>query len=88
MRTTEGIFCAGVDHHATPLAAREALASLAGDRLTPHLIEHEGAEEVVFLSTCNRVEIYGRSGRRGPEITAALGRAMPPELAEVWKSVS
>ena len=85
MRTTEGIFCAGVDHHATPLAAREALASLAGDRLTPHLIEHEGAEEVVFLSTCNRVEIYGRSGRRGPEIAAALGRAMPPELAEVWK---
>jgi glutamyl-tRNA reductase len=67
------------------LAAREALASLAGDRLTPHLIEHEGAEEVVLLSTCNRVEIYGRSGRRGPEIAAALGRAMPPELAEVWK---
>ena len=85
MRTTEGIFCAGVDHHATPLAAREALAALAGERLTPHLIEHEGAEEVVFLSTCNRVEIYGRSGRRGPEIAAALGRAMPPELADVWK---
>jgi len=84
MRTTEGIFCAGVDHHATPLAAREALASMAGERLTPHLIEHEGAEEVVFLSTCNRVEIYGRSGWRGPEIAAALGRAMPPDLAEVW----
>ena len=84
MRTTDGIFCAGVDHHATPLAAREALASLAGDRLTPHLIEHEGAEEVVLLSTCNRVEIYGRSGRRGPEIAAALGRAMPADLAEIW----
>ena len=84
MRTTEGIFCAGVDHHATPLAAREALASLAGERLTPHLIEHEGAEEVVFLSTCNRVEIYGRSNRRGPEIAAALGRAMAPEMAAVW----
>ena len=84
MRTTEGIFCAGVDHHATPLAAREALASRAGDRLTPHLIEHEGADEVVLLSTCNRVEIYGRSGRRGPEIAAALGRAMPADLAEIW----
>ena len=85
MRTTVGIFCAGVDHHATPLAARETLASLVGERLTPHLIEHEGAEEVVFLSTCNRVEIYGRSGRRGPEIAAVLGRAMPPEMAEVWE---
>jgi glutamyl-tRNA reductase len=85
MMTTERIFCAGVDHHATPLAAREALASMVGERLTPHLIEHEGAAEVVFLSTCNRVEIYGRSGRRGPEIATALGRAMPPDLAEVWK---
>ncbi|MEY5062294.1 MAG: Glutamyl-tRNAGlu reductase, N-terminal domain [Verrucomicrobiota bacterium] len=73
MRTTEGIFCVGVDHHATALAEREALVSLAGERLTPHLIEHNGAEEVVFLSTCNRVEIYGVSGRRGPEIAEALG---------------
>lgn len=85
MRTTEGIFCAGIDHHATPLAAREALASLAGERLMPHLIEHEGAEEVVLLSTCNRVEIYGRSNRRGPEIAEALGRAMPFDLAKSWK---
>lgn len=85
MRTPGGIFCVGVDHHATPLASRETLAALAGDRLTPHLIEHEGAEEVVFLSTCNRVEIYGRSGRRGPEISEALGRAMPTALGEVWR---
>jgi glutamyl-tRNA reductase len=86
MRTTEGIFCVGVDHHATALAEREALVSLAGERLTPHLIEHNGAEEVVFLSTCNRVEIYGVSGRRGPEIAEALGRAMPEKLGEVWRS--
>lgn len=84
MRTTEGIFCAGVDHHATGLAEREALVSLAGGRLTPHLIEHNGAEEVVFLSTCNRVEVYGISARRGPEITQALGRAMPESLREAW----
>lgn len=85
MKIVGGIFCVGVDHHATPLASRESLAALAGDRLTPHLIEHEGAEEVVFLSTCNRVEIYGRSGRRGPEIPGALGQAMPTALAEVWR---
>lgn len=86
MRTTEGIFCAGVDHHATVLAEREALVSLAGERLTPHLIEHNGAEEVVFLSTCNRVEVYGVSVRRGPEITQALGRAMPEPLRQAWGS--
>jgi glutamyl-tRNA reductase len=86
MRTTNGIFCVGVDHHTTPLASRELLAALAGERLTPHLIEHEGAEEVVFLSTCNRVEIYGHSSRRGPEIAVALGRAMPFDLAKTWKT--
>ena len=85
MRTNEGIFCVGVDHHATPLASRESLAALMGERLVPHLIEHEGAEEIVLLSTCNRVEIYGRSGRRGPEIAEALGRAMPFDLAKAWK---
>lgn len=86
MRTTDGIFCAGVDHHATTLAEREALVSLAGERLTPHLIEHNGAEEVVFLSTCNRVEIYGVSGRRGPDIAEAMGRAMPEKLGKAWRS--
>lgn len=86
MNRVEGVFCAGVDHHATPLAMREKLASLAGERLTPHLIEHNGADEVVFLSTCNRVEIYGVSGRRGPDIAEALGRAMPQGLGEVWRA--
>lgn len=86
MRTPEGVFCVGVDHHATALAEREALVSLAGERLTPHLIEHNGAEEVVFLSTCNRVEVYGVSVRRGPEIVEALGRAMPDGLRQAWKN--
>jgi glutamyl-tRNA reductase len=75
-----------VDHHATALAEREALVSLAGERLTPFLIEHNGAEEVVFLSTCNRVEIYGVSGRRGPEIAETLERAIPEGMRLAWKS--
>ncbi|MBM4455448.1 MAG: hypothetical protein FJ411_03545 [Verrucomicrobia bacterium] len=86
MRKSAGIFCAGVDHHATALAEREALVSLAGERLVPHLIEHNGAEEAVFLSTCNRVEIYGVSRWRGLEITEALVRAMPAKLGQVWQA--
>jgi len=85
MKTPEGIFCVGVDHHTTPLAVRESLVALAGDRLTPHLIEHGGAEEVVYLSTCNRVEIYGRSEFRGPEIVEILRRAMPSNLGSAWQ---
>ncbi|NBR70228.1 MAG: hypothetical protein EBT69_08665 [Verrucomicrobia bacterium] len=85
MKSPEGIFCVGVDHHTTPLAVRESLVALAGDRLTPHLIEHGGAEEVVYLSTCNRVEIYGRSEFRGPEIVEILRRAMPNNLGSAWQ---
>lgn len=85
MKNSEGIFCVGVDHHTTPLAIRESLVALAGDRLTPHLIEHGGAEEVVYLSTCNRVEIYGRSESKGPEIVEILRQSMPPGLASAWQ---
>lgn len=85
MKSPEGIFCVGVDHHTTPLAVRESLVALAGDRLTPHLIEHGGADEVVYLSTCNRVEIYGKSGFRGPEIVEILSRAMPKTLRSAWQ---
>jgi len=85
MSMVDGIFCVGVDHHATPLNVRELLASSAGERWIPHLIEHEGAAEVVFLSTCNRVEIYGRSEKRGPSIIADLAKSMPEELGRAWQ---
>ena len=81
----EGIFCIGVDHHATPLKVRELLASSAVERWIPHLIEHEGAAEIVFLSTCNRVEIYGRSEKRGPSIIADLAQSMPEGLGKAWQ---
>jgi len=85
MISSQGIFCVGVDHHSTSLGVREALASFAGDRWIQHLIEHEGAGEVVFLSTCNRVEIYGRSEQKGPEIMSSLARSMPTDLGSAWK---
>ena len=81
----KGIFCIGVDHHATPLKVRELLASSAVERWIPHLIEHEGAAEIVFLSTCNRVEIYGRSEKGGPSIIADLAQSMPEELGKAWQ---
>jgi len=37
------------------------------------------------LSTCNRVEIYGRSEKRGPEITTCLARSMPADLRCAWE---
>ena len=85
MRSDEGIFCVGVDQHATPLTVRESLAAGAGERLIPHLLKQGGASEVVFLSTCNRVEIYGRSSQRGPQIMESLIQAMPPELVAPWR---
>lgn len=85
MSISDGIFCLGVDHHATPLGVREVLASSSGDRWIPHLIEHGGAAEVVFLSTCNRVEIYGRSESRGPAIVSDVARSMPLELGNAWR---
>ncbi len=63
------IFCLGVNHKTAPIAVREKLAfpektisaSLAA------ILELDGIEEAVILSTCNRVEIYGSSSH--PEIS-------------------
>jgi glutamyl-tRNA reductase len=85
MRLDEGIFCVGVDQHATPLTVRESLTAGAGDRLIPYLLEHQGASEGVFLSTCNRVEIYGRSKHRGPRMMESLFQSMPPDLGQAWR---
>jgi glutamyl-tRNA reductase len=57
------IFVAGLSHKSTPVAVREKLAvhhsrlQCSGCRLKLR----GGLEEVVLLSTCNRVEIYGVS---------------------------
>ncbi len=85
MTSIPSIFCVGVDHHATPLPVREKLASSNPDRWIPHLIEHRGADEIVFLSTCNRVEIYGKTEKKGLEILATLTNAMPGNLGRQWK---
>jgi glutamyl-tRNA reductase len=62
------ILVIGVSHQTAPLALRERLA-VAADRLPGmlrRLREEAGLAEAMMLSTCNRVEVYGR-GREGAE---------------------
>jgi glutamyl-tRNA reductase len=57
------IVIVGVSHRNAPLEVREALA-FARDRLAEalHLAQAEaGVSEAMILSTCNRVELYGRA---------------------------
>ncbi|MEX1044607.1 MAG: glutamyl-tRNA reductase [Chthoniobacterales bacterium] len=58
------IFCVGLSHHSAGVSLRERFAVEEAD-LTVSLQELRASaalEEVVLLSTCNRVEIYGRAG--------------------------
>lgn len=54
------LFVIGVSHKTAPLATRERLA-VTPDRvpeLLDNLLENEGIDEAVLLSTCNRSELY------------------------------
>lgn len=59
----EHFFVFGVSHHRAPLRVRErlALSKEARDRFADDLRQHMGVREVLVLSTCNRLEIYGLS---------------------------
>jgi glutamyl-tRNA reductase len=57
------IILVGISHRTSPLPVREALA-FAKDRLAEALDRmrrEAGVAEAMILSTCNRVELYGRS---------------------------
>lgn len=57
------IFCLGVNHKTAPVEIREKLA-FSQKKLPENLKEITGldsVDEVVVLSTCNRVELYGAS---------------------------
>lgn len=54
------LFLVGVNHERTPLSIREGFA-VSPDRIPAmldHLLEQDGIEEAVLLSTCNRTELY------------------------------
>lgn len=55
-------FCVGINHKTCPVEIREKVAFSKG--LLPHALRAlrsiEGIRECLILSTCNRVELYGR----------------------------
>ena len=50
------LFCVGLSHHQTKVETRE---HFAGDTETQGRLRRAGCAEVLLLSTCNRVEVYG-----------------------------
>ncbi len=69
----------GLSHHTAPIEVRERLA-VQGDALDGAIERlRAAAEEVVLLSTCNRVEVYAA---RGGEIEA-VARDVSAVLAEL-----
>ena len=63
----------GLSHRSSPVGVRERFA-FAEARIpgTLHSLRESGlADEAVILSTCNRVEVYGRGG--GEAMAAAKG---------------
>ncbi len=64
----------GLNHETAPLPVREALA-FTKDRLADalgRLREETGVAEAMILSTCNRVEVYGRSAAPCADAVAAF----------------
>jgi glutamyl-tRNA reductase len=81
------IVVVGLNHETAPVAVREALA-FPKDTLPAALgrvREEAGLAEAVILSTCNRVEVYGRAVGAAPldAIAAFLARAHGREPGEI-----
>ena len=65
------LFCVGLSHHQTKVETRE---HFAGDAETQTRLRQAGCTEVLFLSTCNRVEVYGAA--EAPIDTAEIARCL------------
>jgi glutamyl-tRNA reductase len=67
------LFVAGVSYRTAPVEVREQFAVTPSRLLeqTRRLQEESELDEVVLLSTCNRVELYGAS-RRGARLSDSL----------------
>jgi glutamyl-tRNA reductase len=73
------LFCLGLSHHTAAVSLRECFA-VGGDQAAGVMRELRvaaGLSEVVLLSTCNRVEVYGAAPDAGPAadaVSSALHR--------------
>ncbi len=70
------LFVAGLNHRTAPVAVREQLA-LEEEKIREILADLTGRgllDEVMIISTCNRVEVYGVAAVPGEARTAAFGR--------------
>lgn len=83
------IHCLGLNHNTAPLALRERIA-FGEDALRAALSrlacggETQTAQEMVILSTCNRVEVYAASNRKSfAELEAFLSQARGVHLQEI-----
>ena len=55
------LFCIGLSHHTADVATRE---QFAGGATTESILRQTSCAEALFLTTCNRVEVYAVSDRR------------------------
>ena len=76
MRALGTLFVAGMNHRTAPVAVREQLA-LEEEKVREILADLAGRgllEEIMILSTCNRVEVYGVAAVPGEARSQAFGR--------------
>ena len=66
------ILVVGLSHETAPVAVREALAFPKEELAAAlgRLRKNAGLDEAMILSTCNRVEVYGRAGANGVHAVA------------------
>lgn len=80
------IVVVGLNHETAPVAVREALAfsKEALPEALARVREETGLGEAVILSTCNRVEVYGRAAEESLDAVAAfLARYHAREPGEI-----
>jgi glutamyl-tRNA reductase len=85
---TGTLFVAGMNHRTAPVAVREQLA-LEGEKIREILADLAGRgllEEVMILSTCNRVEVYGVAAVPGEARSHAFGR-LGSQRGMAWREI-
>jgi glutamyl-tRNA reductase len=77
--STASLFVVGLSYRTAPVGLREQLAITApeGRCLGCRMLTQGGLREGVWLSTCNRVELYGVMSRGESNPEEILGRVLP-----------